>query len=201
MLKKKVLDYCHNNFKNSKNIINMFEDYKKFLIFENSNMNLIGKSTIDNFDERHLLDCMQIHKFIGHLDKYIADLGSGAGLPGVILSILGFKNVILIEKSPKKALFLNKCKSRLGLNFDVHNTQIEDIKGTYFDVIVARALAPIDKIIKLSMQITNSYTNFILLKGKSYASELSELDEKKYSWQTYPSITSNEARIISINTK
>jgi len=201
LLKKKVLNYCENNFKNSKNIIKMFEDYKKILISENLNMNLIGKSTIDNFDERHLLDCMQIHKFIDHLDRYIADLGSGAGLPGVILAILGFKNVILIEKSPKKALFLNKCKLRLGLNFDVHNTQIEDMKDISFDVIVARALAPVSKIIKLSIQITNNYTNFILLKGKSYASELAEIDNKKYSWQTYPSITSDEARIISINSR
>ena len=201
LLNKSVLSYSEEHFKNSKKIIKLLEEYKKILLLENLNMNLIGKSTIDDFDQRHLLDCIQIHKYIKSFDGLIADIGSGAGLPGVILSILGFNNVSLIEKSSKKSSFLNKCKLRLGLNFAVHNSLIEEIKTLNFDVIVARAFAPISKIISVTKQITDNKTNYILLKGKTYNTELKELDLTKYIYHDYPSITSQESRIICLNMK
>lgn len=201
MLNKLVLEYCENNFTNNKNLLRHLEEYKRILLAENSNMNLIGKSTIEDFDQRHLLDCIQIHKYINQFNTQIADLGSGAGLPGIILSILGFKNVSLIEKSPKKSIFLKNCKSRLGLDYTVHNLLIEDIKTLKFDVIVARAFAPIAKIITLTKKITTNKTNYVLLKGKSFSEELQNLDLAKYIYHTYPSITSQEARIVCLKIK
>ena len=201
MLSKLVLEYCENNFTNNKNLLRHLEEYKRILLAENSNMNLIGKSTIEDFDQRHLLDCIQIHKYINQFNTQIADLGSGAGLPGIILSILGFKNVSLIEKSPKKSIFLKNCKSRLGLDYTVHNSLIEDIKTLKFEVIVARAFAPIAKIITLTKKITTNKTNYVLLKGKSFSEELQNLDLAKYIYHTYPSITSQEARIVCLKIK
>lgn len=201
MLSKFFLEYCKNNFTNHQNILRHLEEYKRILLAENSNMNLIGKSTIEDFDQRHLLDCIQIHKYINQFNAQIADLGSGAGLPGIILSILGFKNVSLIEKSPKKSIFLKNCKSRLGLDYTVHNSLIEDIKTLKFDVIVARAFAPIAKIITLTKKNTTNKTNYVLLKGKSLSEELQNLDLAKYIYHTYPSITSQEARIVCLKIK
>lgn len=201
MLSKFFLEYCKNNFTNHQNILRHLEEYKRILLAENSNMNLIGKSTIEDFDQRHLLDCIQIHKYINQFNAQIADLGSGAGLPGIILSILGFKNVSLIEKSPKKSIFLKNCKSRLGLDYTVHNSLIEDIKTLKFDVIVARAFAPIAKIITLTKKNTTNKTNYVLLKGKSFSEELQNLDLAKYIYHTYPSITSQEARIVCLKIK
>ena len=201
MLNKSIKNYLDANFENSENIKNKLMEYKKIILTENLNMNLIGKSTIEDFDNRHLLDCMQIKSYIKSFDRLIADLGSGAGLPGIVLSIMGFKNVNLIEKSPKKSAFLNQCKLRLGLNCNIYNSLIEDIKNINFEVIVARAFAPISKIITFTKHITNKNTNFILLKGKNYSEEVNEIDLNKYTLNTYPSLTSEEARIICLKHK
>ena len=85
------------------------------LIKENESMNLIGKSTIENLDERHLLDCIQIVKYLPQHGKSLMDIGTGAGLPGIILSIIGFKNLHLVEKSTKKALFLSFVSQVLAI--------------------------------------------------------------------------------------
>ena len=107
----------------------------------------------------------------------------------------------LVEKSPKKSNFLNHCKLRLGVEFTVHNNLIEKLKTTKFDVVVARAFAPIIKIISATKNITDSKTRYILLKGKSYFNELELVDQSKYDWQLYPSLTSNESKIVVINSK
>ena len=198
MLDSKLEIFCKKNFNDEKKIISQFMDYKKLLINENTKMNLIGKSTIDNFDQRHLLDCIQIVKHMPDRKKNVMDIGTGAGLPGVLLSIIGFKNLHLVEKSPKKSAFLEKCKLRLGLNFNIHNNSISDISGINVDYITARAFAPIEKIISLTKKIINKRTNYILLKGKSYLLELENLNTNNYNWKIYPSITSDESKIIVV---
>jgi 16S rRNA (guanine527-N7)-methyltransferase len=94
--------YCKENFSDSSVISSKLLEYKKLLLDENQNMNLIGKSTINDFDQRHLLDCLQIHAYMPDKHNLIVDLGTGAGLPGVVLSIIGYKKLHLVEKSPKK---------------------------------------------------------------------------------------------------
>ena len=201
MLSKQIIEYCENNFQSSAQILKKIFEYKKFLLSENLKMNLIGKNTEDDFDQRHILDCIQIHNYIGDPNLRILDLGTGAGLPGILLSILGFKNMHLVEKSPKKSNFLNNCKSLLGIEFTVHNNLIEKLKTTKFDTVVARAFAPIVKIISATKNITDSKTKYILLKGKSYFNELEFVDQSKYDWKLYPSLTSNESKIVVINSK
>ena len=201
MLSKQIIQYCENNFQSSAQILKKILEYKKYLLSENLQMNLIGKSTEDDFDQRHILDCIQIHNFISSPNASIVDIGTGAGLPGVLLSILGFKNIHLVEKSPKKSNFLNNCKLRLGIEFTVHNNLIEKIKTTKFETVVARAFAPIVKIMAVTKNITDSKTKFILLKGKSYLNELESVDQSKYDWQLFPSLTSQESKIIVINSK
>ena len=118
MLDEKLVKYCNDNFEDGKLILNKLFEYKKILIKENEFMNLIGKSTIDDLDERHLLDCIQIVKYLPHYEKSLMDIGTGAGLPGVILSIIGFKNVHLVEKSPKKSSFFRGNKWNRETSWD-----------------------------------------------------------------------------------
>ena len=201
MLNKKLVKFCDDNFDNGKLILNKLVEYKKILIKENETMNLIGKSTIHDLDKRHFLDCIQIVKYLPQLEKPLMDIGTGAGLPGIILSIVGFKNLHLVEKSPKKSLFLEKCKSRLGLKYKVHNKPITDISNLSIDYITARAFASIEKIILMTRKIINKQTKFVLLKGRSYISELETINEQKFFWETHQSITSNESKIIILGTK
>ena len=201
MLDKKLVNFCNDNFKNGSFILQKLYEYKKILIDENKKINLIGKSTVENFDERHLLDCIQIIKFLPHKNKTHMDIGTGAGLPGIILSIIGYKNVHLVEKSVKKSIFLENCKSRLGLDYEVHNKSIAEISDINISYVTARAFAPIEKIISITKKIINKNTKFILLKGKSYLSELQFINKQKFFWETHPSITSNDSKIIIVGLK
>ena len=201
MLNDRLVKFCDDNFDDGKLILTKLYEYKKILIKENQNMNLIGKSTLIDLDERHLLDCIQIVKYLPQHEKSVMDIGTGAGLPGIILSIIGFKNLHLVEKSPKKSFFLENCKLRLGLNYIVHNKSISEISNLNIDCITARAFASIEKIILMTKKIINKQTKFILLKGRSYLTELEKINTQKYFWETHPSITSSESKIIIMTAK
>ena len=201
MLNSKLVKFCENNFDDGKLILTKLSEYKKILIKENENMNLIGKSTLIDLDERHFLDCIQIVKYLPQHEKSIMDIGTGAGLPGIILSIIGFRNLHLVEKSPKKSSFLENCKLRLGLNYVVHNKTISEISNLNIDYITARAFSSIEKIISMTKKIINKQTRFILLKGRSYLKELETINQQKYFWETHPSITSSESKIIIMGAK
>jgi len=194
-------NFCNENFNDPKNVFNTLMEYKKILLNENHKMNLIGKSTIDDFDQRHIIDCIQIIKHMPDKKKQVMDIGTGAGLPGVLLSILGYQNLHLVEKSPKKSAFLEICKAHLGLNYKIHTKPIAEISGVNIDYITARAFAPIEKIITATKKIIHKKTIYVLLKGKSYLSELNLINPQKYSWKNYPSITSEESKIIVLGIK
>ena len=196
MPNNKLVKFCNDNFDDGKLILNKLYEYKKILIKENESMNLIGRSTIDDFDERHLLDCIQIFKFLPHHEKSLMDIGTGAGLPGIILSIIGCKNLHLVEKSPKKSLFLENCKLQLDLNYHVHNKSITEISDLNVDCITARAFSSIEKILSMTKKVINKKSKFILLKGRAYLAELKTINPEKYFLETHPSITSSESKII-----
>jgi len=201
LLNDKLVKFCDDNFDDGKLILTKLSEYKKILLKENETMNLIGKSTIIDLDERHFLDCIQIVKYLPQHEKSVMDIGTGAGLPGIILAIIGFKNLHLVEKSPKKSSFLENCKLRLGLNYVVHNKSISEISNLNIDYVTARAFASIEKIISMTKKIINKQTKFILLKGKTYLTELETINPQKFFWETHPSITSSESKIIIMGAK
>jgi 16S rRNA (guanine527-N7)-methyltransferase len=193
--------YIKESFFNSDDVIVKLLEYKKLLLEENKNMNLIGKSTIEDIDQRHFLDCLQIHKYLPEKNSLTVDLGAGAGLPGVLLSIVGHKKLHLIEKSPKKSVFLENCKMRLGLDYTVHNQPLSDVSLSNLHYIVARAFAPISKILDYTKKMVSNQTQYILLKGKTYLEELKLVSDKKFNWKEYPSVTSSESRIVILQAK
>ncbi len=130
----------------SRETIRSLIKYEESLINANKNLNLIGKSTIDNIWIRHFLDSAQLIDFIDKNQKSLIDLGSGAGFPGLVLAILAKDRKIslkvqLLEKSPKKIKFLTNLIHELNLDVEIFNKNILDagckIKQ---DLIVARAL-------------------------------------------------------------
>jgi len=193
--------YCKENFQNSSDITAKFSEYKKLLLDANQNMNLVGKSTIEDFDQRHFLDCVQIHEYMPEKNKLTVDLGTGAGLPGVLLSIIGYKNLHLVEKSPKKSAFLESCKLQLGLDCTIHNQPLINVSLSNARYIVARAFAPISKILNFTKQMVTDQTQYVLLKGRSYLEEIKSVSNKGYNWNDFPSITSDESRIIVLQLK
>ena len=193
--------YCKENFLNSSDVSTKLLEYKKLLLDANQHMNLIGKSTIDDFDQRHFLDCIQIHEYMIEKNNLTIDLGTGAGLPGILLSIVGYKNLHLVEKSPKKSEFLKNCKLRLGLDCTIHNQSLSEVSLSNARYIVARAFAPISKILNFTKQMVSDQTQYVLLKGRSYLEELKLVSNQSFSWKDFPSITSDESRIIVLQAR
>ena len=182
-------------------ILEKINTYKEMLIYENSRINLVSKTTIDDIDNRHFLDSAQLMPLIMNKNKTLLDVGTGAGLPGIILAIAGCKKVNLVEKQGKKCDFLKRVNSQLELEMNIFNSRVEDIVGDKFDYIVSRAFAKIDKIITATKNIYHKNTKFILLKGKTYLEETKLISKKKFNIKYFDSLTSAESKIIELSYK
>ena len=166
-------------------------------------VNLIADSTINDIWNRHILDSAQIFLLISEKSKSLVDLGSGAGFPGLVLAILNKNNkgpleqIILIESDTKKCLFLKEVIRQLSLSVIVLNQRIEKTENIQADVITARALAPVQKLLELSRHIANQNTMYLFLKGKSVDDELKEI-HFPIKVEKIKSITNSDSCIIKV---
>ena len=129
--------------------IDLISSYIKKLKKSNQIHNLVGPSTIDVAWDRHINDSLQLSKFISKRNASIIDLGTGAGLPGVILYIFGYTNILLVDSKMKKIKFIKEFSYEQGFEIKTICTRVEKIKNQKFDFIVCRAFAPLKKIIRL----------------------------------------------------
>ena len=190
----------------SRETITSLKEYENILISYNVGLNLIGKSTINQIWTRHFLDSAQVIDFVDKNDKSLVDLGSGAGFPGLILSIVAKDRKIpikikLIEKSPKKSKFLNEVIKKLNLNAEVitKNILIDPIKFSN-DVFVARAFKPLKIILELiHSKATNWKKIFIFLgkTGKNEVLQASKIWDIEYKQRV--SVTNNDSIVLEIN--
>ena len=132
------------------------EDYSKAIILKNKSINLISKSTEKSINSRHIEDSAQTIDFIDKNDiKICTDLGSGAGLPGIVLGILMkpkkplFK-LIFYEKSYHKSVFLKEMTKKFNLNSEIHQKNIFNEKNLCTDVIISRAFKPLPIIFQIA---------------------------------------------------
>lgn len=174
--------------------------YINFLLDYNNKINLIGRSTVEDIWNRHIMDSLQILKLIDNLNIKVADLGSGAGLPGIPLSISGIKEVHLFEKSPRKCEFLEQAKRFSDNKIIVRNENLNDTIDESFDLIVSRALANLSLLLKFSESLVHKGGKLIFLKGKKIHEEIAEAEKEwNFRYKLHNSITSDEGKIIEIN--
>ena len=133
----------------SRETFSQFEAYLALLEKWQRRINLVANSTMVDVWQRHILDSAQLIKFYPPNTKKILDVGSGAGFPGLVLAIMGNVEVDLVESDQRKAIFLSTVIRSLGLPAKVHNQRIETLPNLAPDVITARALAPVSKLMKL----------------------------------------------------
>ena len=184
--------------------IERLEIFRENLINYNKKYNLISKNTEKSVWNRHILDSAQIMKFFkNNYGANLADFGSGAGFPGIIIAILN-KNpefhVKLYEKSPVKRDFLNIVKKKLNIEVEI----AENIyNGTIdADIIVCRAFKKLNEIIKISREIAKNPHKIIILKGKNAQSEINNVSlDDNYSYKLEKSITDSDSKIIIINAR
>lgn len=175
------------------------ENFVEFLLQENEKFNFIGKSTIDDLWNRHILDSAQLLQFIDNKNLKFADFGTGAGFPGMVLSILGVKEMHLVEKSFRKADFLRKSREFSPNKIFVSQKDLREMEEEKFDVIVSRALAPLPKLLDYSTKFLKKDGYCLFLKGRKIFEEI-EVAKKDFNFDfaAQSSLTSSESRIIKI---
>ena len=177
------------------------EKLKKFvelILNENKNHNLIARSTESSIWDRHILDSAQLVKFIDFKLTSLADLGSGAGFPGLIIEIFN-KNkdfhVKLYEKSPVKRRFLSNVIKELDLSAEVYGDVRDEVLDA--DIIVCRAFKKLDQVIQVSREIAKKPHKLMILKGQNAQEEINKtLKTKKYSYKLVNSMTNAKSKII-----
>ncbi len=188
----------------SRETIKSLNVYETLLLENNRKLNLISKSTENIIKTRHILDSAQVIDFIDKNSKICADLGTGSGFPGIVLSILFRERkspirVDLYEKSPKKCQFLSKVVKKLDLNVLVLEKNILEQKNLKVDTIVARAFKPIQSIFKIVTENFKKFENLILFSGKNGKQTL--LDASKvweFEYKERKSVTSDDSLILNI---
>ncbi len=161
-------------------------------------INLISRRVTDDLWVRHVIDSVQLTKFVSRETTSGIDFGSGGGFPGIILSILNPKiKFHLVESRGKKSEFLKEVIEEMSLNACVVHDRIERVTPWKEDLITARALAPLEKLIPLIFPFVDDSTYLILPKGKNVKEEISVF-EKNWSAdiEFHKSLTSDEGTIL-----
>ena len=188
----------------SRETIDELKKYETLVKEWNNKFNLISKSSIPYIWERHILDSLQLCRFIKEIDGVMCDFGSGAGFPAIVIAIVAeelFPNlrVSLVESIGKKATFLNEVKNVLGLNITVYNDRIEKLKLPKADIISSRALASLPKLLEYSKPFCKPTTRLIFPKGEKWKEEVLEAEKNwKFDYQTKQSLTSSTGCILQI---
>ena len=184
----------------NKTQVDKVDFYLSSIIKHNKYTNLIGKSTIENIWERHVLDCLQLTKHITNKKLKILDFGTGAGLPGVLLSIAGYKKVLMIDSVKKKTDFVRKIIKELSLTAKIQNKRIEKPPTSQHDIIVSRALAPLVKLLTYARMYSNKKTTLLFLKGRNANSEI-DIAKKKFffEFKKIKSLSSDDGCVLKIN--
>ena len=183
------------------------DDLKKFeqiLLKNNKIINLISKNDEKIIWERHIYDSAQVIDLINKNDNIVADLGTGPGFPGVVLSIMAknknmHTNFVFYEKSLRKFQFLEEIIKKLSLNGKVINKNIENLKNLEADTITARAFKPIEKIFEILTNNFSNYKNLIVFLGKKNKQTLIGASKVwDFEYKERMSLTSDDSLIVNI---
>lgn len=189
----------------SRETLAWLEDYVRELATWQNRINLVSPATMAEVWERHILDSAQLILHRGAARRWV-DLGSGAGLPGIILacqfkSLNDGSHMHLVESNRKKTAFLHHMIGRLDLPATVHSVRIEDALSMLgdVDIVTARALASLDELIGHSNLLLKRGAIGLFPKGRDAENELTQASKH---WQFYselsPSLTDPASRIVRI---
>jgi 16S rRNA (guanine527-N7)-methyltransferase len=164
---------------------------------ESEQQNLVSKASLDQLWLRHFADSAQLLAFAPSPEASWVDLGSGAGFPGLVVALLHQGTVTLVEERRLRLEFLHRAAETLGVRVEILAARVERLAPRPFDVISARAFAPLPRLLDLGTGLSTRKTIWILPKGRNAETELAALDA---SWQgdfrLEASVTDPEARII-----
>lgn len=183
----------------SRETFSRLEQFVELLLKWNRKINLIGKSTADDVWQRHIIDSAQLLKYIPSNSKIVTDFGSGAGFPGMVLAILADFEVHLVESDQRKCAFLLEASRLAGEKVNVHNQRIEQLEPWQSDIITARALASLDKLLSLTQKFVEKSKLSLFLKGQNVVEEIEEASKSwNIEYKIFPSMTSSNSYILAV---
>ena len=202
---KKIIFSRFREFDVPRETFERLELFQSMIIEKNKEINLISSKTEAILWDRHILDSAQTIDFIDKNIKICTDIGAGAGLPGIVLSILmkeknpDFK-VIFYEKSYHKSLFLKKVAKTFNLKTEIYQKNIFEEKNLETDTIIARAFKPLPIILDIALTNFKIFKNIILFLGRTGKNILKESSKKwKFDYEEKISLTSQESILVKIS--
>jgi 16S rRNA (guanine527-N7)-methyltransferase len=163
----------------SRETFEKLEAYVALLGAESRRQNLIAASTLEHVWERHIIDSAQLVRFESRAGASWCDIGSGAGLPGIVIACLVSGPVTLVEPRKLRADFLHSVAESLGLNAAVQPTKAQHVRGA-FEMITARAVAPLGRLLEISLHLSTRKTVWALPRGRGAQAELAAA---RQTWQ------------------
>lgn len=162
-------------------------------------INLVGRASLADVWRRHVLDSAQLIRHAPAQAQSWIDIGSGAGFPGLIVAILGARNVHLVESDRRKCAFLREAARITAAAVTVHACRVDAMTSCHHDVISARALAPLPKLLDLTLPFVGPGSIALFPKGQDVASELTEAAKYwRMNAETSPSLSDRHNVILKI---
>lgn len=184
----------------SRETLRRFETYAELLQHWQRAINLVGESTLSDIWRRHFLDSAQLLHLLPPRPSRIADLGSGAGFPGLVLAMLGAGEVHLIEADSRKSAFLREALRMTCTSAVLHEQPIEQVTGLEVDVVTARGLTSLDRLIPYALPLLRPRGMCLFSRGRGSEEELTQAVKRwKMHIERFPSETDPEARIIRLS--
>ncbi len=188
----KFKDVPRGTFKKLEEFVELLKKWQKTI-------NLVSDSSIPDVWSRHIIDSAQLLEHIA-IEENIIDIGSGAGFPGIILAILGAKNVSLVESDARKVAFLKEAARVCGVSVTAFCQRVEEMNLETYQTITARGFASVEKTLNIMENAITPKHKLLLLKGKNFEAEKAEaLVNWSFDCQTSPSIT-DETGVIALIT-
>lgn len=183
----------------SRETLERLRAYVDLLSAWNRRINLVGSNTIGDVWRRHILDSAQLMPMLPDGTRVVVDIGSGAGLPGLILAILGVPDVHLVESDQRKAAFLREAQRVTATPVKIHAQRVEQLAPIAADVIVARAVASVDNLLLMVDKFRKPHTICLFLRGKGIEGELTHLPPAlKMKARILPSRSDPTGRILRL---
>lgn len=175
----------------SRETLDGFDRWRQILVETSAHTNLVARNSLEHFWERHALDSFQLMPLVSRETRLVADLGAGAGFPGIALA-LGFRDrgqaarVVMVDSVGKKVAFLRKVIDELGLDAEARSVRVETLDPAEgFDLVTARAFAPLNKLLGYTAPLLKNGGEGLFFKGRQYQDELTEA---RKSWTVDPEV-------------
>lgn len=163
----------------------------------NPRINLVSRTTLDQFWSRHVLDSWQLVPLVPQDAGTWVDLGSGGGFPGLVVAATHGAAVTLVESDARKCAFLREAAREMGLNIRIRNARLETVQDLKADIVSARALAPLPVLLDWAAPFMRADSIGVFLKGQDVESELTEATKCwKFACESHESLSDSAGSVL-----